>query len=690
MKTAHDPARENFEFQKIIAAVGAVLMIGKFLAYFLTNSVSILTDALESIVNVIAGIIGLYALWLSSLPADKSHPYGHGKVELISSSVEGSLIFVAGITILFQSYRHLMNPQEIGSLDIGLVIIAIAAAANFVMGYTAIRKGRKNGSIALESSGRHLCTDTYDSIGIIVGLIAVYIGYSLGYDVWWLDPAIAVLFGMFIMISGMKVLYKSMNGIMDRADGELLEQVIGCIVCVRVPEMIDVHHLRVLRYGVEVHLDMHMTVPEWLTVKETNVITDNIRRELYKEFGDCLDMTIMAGSCKKSQCRNCPVECPDRRYEFISRRQLSVEAAIRPRPEIPSRRASVRKWDDRSPGASLLNHSDDAECMLGFGSKNKNVPAVLKKAGLAGWFGGLSDKDKIRVTRYADGADASSSAACILSLIRLAAEDENQSFVLFLADSAKDLKMTDAGRFDINEAVIVAKFDTGDYDGCLESCDIGLSMLEDSDVSEHVRLPDGRYPERLECRNYKINVLAGANGDFEGAEKALDDFAAAGLISGEEADCRKQSIRTYKMQRTFEAIFTLDVQANASKQRSPGYLPVNVHRRFLEGMRSLDRPQDGGGVPSTDDELQTPSVFDGYFSDLPRERMRPLGGHPCAPYGMITERSAVSGIDRFHRLVHSIHDRFQMTLGHIDPDPEDLVLRIDRSFRLPGHRPTSL
>lgn len=260
------PARENFNFQRIILAVGGALMVAKFIAFFLTNSVSILTDALESIVNVAAGAIGLYALWMSAQPADRTHPYGHGKVELISASVEGTMICAAGIMIIITSFGRIFNPAEINELDVGLVIIAASAAVNFALGWTAIKKGRKNDSIALESSGRHLCTDTYDSVGILIGLGVVYAGEQIGYDVRTLDGAIAMLFGIFIMVTGLRVIHKSNKGIMDTYDKSIVLKVTRCINHIRVPEIVDVHNLRSIRYGTMVHVDMHMVVPGMLTV----------------------------------------------------------------------------------------------------------------------------------------------------------------------------------------------------------------------------------------------------------------------------------------------------------------------------------------------------------------------------------------------------------------------------------------
>ncbi len=241
-------------------------MLAKFIAFLLTNSVSILTDALESIVNVAAGAIGLYALWMSAQPADRTHPYGHGKIELISASIEGTMICAAGIMIVITSFSRMFHPAEIHELDIGLVIIAVSAVVNFALGWTAIKKGRKNQSIALESSGKHLCTDTYDSIGILIGLGLVYAGAHMGYDVRILDGIVAMLFGVFIMYTGFKVIHKSGRGIMDTYDEEIILRVTRCINHIRVPEIVDVHNLRSIRYGAAVHVDMHMVVPGMLTV----------------------------------------------------------------------------------------------------------------------------------------------------------------------------------------------------------------------------------------------------------------------------------------------------------------------------------------------------------------------------------------------------------------------------------------
>lgn len=340
--------RRNFNFQKVIAAVGSLLMIGKFMAYFITGSVAILTDAMESIVNVAAGVIGLYALYLTMKPADSSHPYGHGKVELISSSIEGSLISIAGVMIIFESVNRVINPSEIRSLDIGLVIVAFAAVVNFAMGMTAVRMGRATKSVALEASGKHLCSDTYSSVGIILGLTVVYCGDRLGYDLGLFDPMMAMLFGAVIIATGVRVLFKSMNGIMDRADIEILRAVTRCINHERDANVIDVHHLRVVRYGSSLHVEAHMTVPGSLTVDEVERIVDRFSSAIRDELGEDVDITFMAESCDNMFCRYCQDEgCGHRAAGFVDIKYLGIDTVIKNDTHYFK---AARNREERSPG----------------------------------------------------------------------------------------------------------------------------------------------------------------------------------------------------------------------------------------------------------------------------------------------------------------------------------------------------
>ena len=193
----------------------------KVLAWYLTGSVAILTDALESTVNVIAGLIGVYSLYVSAKPKDQDHPYGHGKAEFLSAAVEGTLVTLAGFIIIYEALNNLIHPHLVQKLDYGILLVAITGVINYVAGYICISTGNKNNSLALIASGKHLQTDTYSTIGIIAGLILLYF-----LKLWWIDSAVAILFAFIIMFTGYKIIRSSVSGIMDEADETLINKMV--------------------------------------------------------------------------------------------------------------------------------------------------------------------------------------------------------------------------------------------------------------------------------------------------------------------------------------------------------------------------------------------------------------------------------------------------------------------------------
>ena len=214
--------QQNLTVQKWVAGISVVLLVVKFVAYYTTHSVSILSDALESIVNVAAGFIGLYSLYVAAKPSDMDHPYGHGKAEFISAAVEGTMIGSAGAIILYKSIQQLINPVELAELDYGILLVGSTALVDLGLGYYCLRVGKKNNSAALKASGRHLQSDTWSTVGILVGLGLLYItGLS------WIDSVVAACFGLFIIYTGYKIMRTSLAGIMDEADMDLLESMVN-------------------------------------------------------------------------------------------------------------------------------------------------------------------------------------------------------------------------------------------------------------------------------------------------------------------------------------------------------------------------------------------------------------------------------------------------------------------------------
>ncbi len=334
-------ADDNFEFQKIIVVLGFTLMAIKFIAYALTGSVAILTDAMESIVNVVAACIGMYALYLSAQPADRSHPFGHGKIEIISSAIEGTMIMVAGGLIILESAQSFLNPGVVSSLDIGLVLVAIAAIANYAVGRAAIRKGHKNRSPALEASGRHLCSDTYSSIGIIIGLMVVYATQLMGVDAWWLDPAIAAVFGFIILYTGAHVIKKSADDTMDRADEDLISEMTDIINEYRHDDWIDVYNLRLIKYGPKIFVDMKVVFPRGMTLEEEAIEKREIDEAVMAKYGDSVETSINPIPCSEFNCRHCQRNCFERAMPFESELEWTPEKLCNVRPHAPGNRVTI-------------------------------------------------------------------------------------------------------------------------------------------------------------------------------------------------------------------------------------------------------------------------------------------------------------------------------------------------------------
>ncbi len=314
-------ANENFKFQRIIAIVGIILFLVKLYAWYQTNSVAILTDALESTINVIAGLIGLYSLYLSSLPRDQNHPYGHGKVEFISASLEGALISIAGVVIIYEAINKLQNPHTVEQLNLGLILVAFTAVINYILGFYAIKKGKKNNSLALIASGKHLQTDTYSTIGIIIGLIILYFT-----KIAWIDSVTALIFAGFIIYTGYKILRESISGIMDETDELLLKVVVGFLNEERRPNWIDLHNLRIIKYGSTLHFDCHMTVPWYFNIEEGHKEVDALEATVINHFGDRIELFVHLDACKEYSCKICTkTDCPVRQHPFEEKVEWTIE-----------------------------------------------------------------------------------------------------------------------------------------------------------------------------------------------------------------------------------------------------------------------------------------------------------------------------------------------------------------------------
>jgi cation diffusion facilitator family transporter len=316
-------AKQNFRIQQWITLLSVLLLIAKFIAYYLTHSLSVLSDALESIVNVLAGFIGLYSLYVAAKPKDIEHPYGHGKAEFISAAAEGGLIISAGLLILYETIQNFIQHSTLQQLDKGLYVVAATAVVNYVAGFICIKRGKQNNSLALQSSGKHLQIDTYSTLIIIATLVVMLFTQLL-----WLDKVVALIMSIVIIYNGYKIIRKSLAGIMDEADMELLQKLVNVLNKNRRINWIDLHNLRVIKYGSVLHIDCHLTVPWYMNVIEAHAEVEALIALIKREFGDAIEMFVHTDACLETSCPICLKDCNERKSAFDHQVNWTLENII--------------------------------------------------------------------------------------------------------------------------------------------------------------------------------------------------------------------------------------------------------------------------------------------------------------------------------------------------------------------------
>jgi cation diffusion facilitator family transporter len=301
-----------------------ILLLAKFGAYFLTDSKAVLSDALESTINVVTAAFLMLSISVSSKPVDENHPYGHGKIESFSAGLEGGLIIIAAIIILLEAIPVFFVPEPPKNLGPGIYILGGAAVANLLVGVYLLRAGKKYKSDALYADGRHLLTDVYTSGGVIVGLLLFRLtGYL------WIDPLVACLVALNILIPGIKLLTKSFKNLMDEADPELLERIVQGLNTIKKPGWLYPHKLRALRSGRYHHVDLHISLPHYWTLTQIHEVEQEITKALFEAIGEEGDIMIHVDPCEPPYCPACEVgDCPDRKSDFSKSPQWSVKEVI--------------------------------------------------------------------------------------------------------------------------------------------------------------------------------------------------------------------------------------------------------------------------------------------------------------------------------------------------------------------------
>ncbi len=310
----------------ISLGVSLFLLAIKLWGYRLTHSQAVLSDALESIVNVVAAGLAIFVVWYARKPADKDHPYGHGKAEFFSAAFEGGLITFASILITVEAIRALLQNHEVAQANIGVAITLGTGIGNLFLGAYLLRMGRKANSATIEASGHHVLSDFWSSAGIAIGLALVAVTH-----IQWLDPVIALLMGGYLAITGFSLVSKSLGALLDGEDQEILKNLASLVGRERPSGIIQLHHVRVMRSGSYHHIDAHAVVPEYWDVAEAHDKTDAFETLLMRDYPHPGELHLHVDPCRRAYCRNCDVlECPIRKHPFDHLRQLSIDELTNP------------------------------------------------------------------------------------------------------------------------------------------------------------------------------------------------------------------------------------------------------------------------------------------------------------------------------------------------------------------------
>lgn len=301
--------------------VGLVVLALKIYSVYLTGSVALKSDALESIVNIAATLFALGAVIFGARPADQEHPYGHGKMEHFSATFEGGLIAVASALIIHEALHKFFVPAEVKSLNVGIIINFVAGSINGVLGWFILSRGKKFDSSALQADGHHLLSDFYTTIGVVTGLIIMNMT-----GLAWLDATIALFVGILLAYTGFKLIKKSWDALLDTGDPKIVAGILETVMSIKPKDIIALHNLKILRSGSYSYIDIHVVIPAFYDFRKAHDLSKKFTsdvleaRKLEGEFHTHID------PCNPTYCENCCIEeCNVRAFPFVEAPKFTIE-----------------------------------------------------------------------------------------------------------------------------------------------------------------------------------------------------------------------------------------------------------------------------------------------------------------------------------------------------------------------------
>lgn len=260
---------------RLSLAIGVVMLVGKWYAFLITGSAAILSDAAESVVHIIAVAFAAYSMWLTYQPADESHPYGHDKVSFFSAGIEGGLIIIAALFIIYESIVKLVSGIVLENLDIGTYIIFGASVINLALGGFLVWRGKKSSSLILIANGKHVLTDSWTSFGVVAGLLLTQFTGWLPFD-----PLVALVVAINILWEGGKLVRQSVGGLMDEANPELEKKIHSILQEESSKRNLHYHELRYRDSGISVWIEFHLLFPKGTMLEEAHMVSTEIEATL--------------------------------------------------------------------------------------------------------------------------------------------------------------------------------------------------------------------------------------------------------------------------------------------------------------------------------------------------------------------------------------------------------------------------
>lgn len=316
--------RSRIRVSALSITAGLFILGLKYYAFHISHSAALKSDAIENVVNVVAAVFALGAIIFAGKPADREHPYGHGKIEHFSAAFEGGMISLAAVLIGYEAVHSLVDRPPLEHLGKGMAINFAAGVLNGALGLYLIHCGRKQRSLALEADGHHVLSDFYTTVGLGIGLFLVAL---TGWQ--WLDAIIALGVGGLLAWTGFKLVRSSSAALLDTEDPDLLDKLVAAINRIRPDDILAIHELRTMRSGRYIHVDIHMVVPEFYGIAQSHDLADTFAKSVVREAGIEGELHTHVDPCQRALCDHCAVEpCPIRQHSRERTLPITTEEAV--------------------------------------------------------------------------------------------------------------------------------------------------------------------------------------------------------------------------------------------------------------------------------------------------------------------------------------------------------------------------